>query len=401
MADTAVLQTPSTTRTEGSNHRRCTKCIIDSTVPGAKFDSKGVCNFCATHSIMEREYPNGARGEAILQQLIAKIKADGRGKKYDCVQGISGGRDSTYTLWLSVKKWGLRPLAVHFNDGFGNPVAGENMIRATKTLGVDLLTITSDWRESKDIKIACLKASTIDMEIGTDLGIATALFGAASKENLQTILIGQSFRTEGIMPLTWNYLDGYYLHRLHKQFGTLPLRKWKADDPGFNLNIYQLFYYSVIRRIKVMTPLYYHNYIRSEATKIITDELGWVNTGAHYFDDLYQALLEYIFRIKFNVDRRKVNYSALIRSGQMPREEAIERVSQPYALEDPKIIELCVKRLGISRTELESYIAQPPKTFRDFPNHYWMIRSAQPLIFLLSRMNLLPRVTYEKYFHFV
>ena len=131
-------------------------------------------------------------------------------------------------------------MAVHFNDGFGNPIAGENIQKAIKKTNTELRTITSDWRESKDIKISCLKASVPDLEIGTDLGIAASLYSTAKKENIKYIITGTSFRTEGLAPLDWNYLDGKYLKSINKKYGKVKLRKWKSDDAGFNLDLQQI-----------------------------------------------------------------------------------------------------------------------------------------------------------------
>jgi N-acetyl sugar amidotransferase len=382
-----------------SSYQICTRCIVDTTVPGATFDKNGVCSYCHLQDKLAAEFPNGVEGEKIINRYLEKIKKAGKGKKYDCVLGLSGGRDSTFTLWLAVKKWGLRPIAVHFNDGFGNPVAGENMIKACKKLGVELRTITSDWRESKDLKIAFLNASTPDMEEGADIGIATALYGVAAKENVKYIIIGQSFRTEGIAPLTWNYLDGKYLKAVHKRFGKEKLRKWTAEDPGFNLSLKEMFYYAVLKRIKTIPLLYYYDYIRNNTDEILKAELGWVYTGAHYFDDLYQSLMSYIYRMKFNIDRRKFNYSALIRSGQMARDEALEKIKSVYVIEDEKVIDLCIKRLGLGKEEFNEIMKLPPKTFRDYPNHYKLIKLFKYPIFVLSKLSLLPGTAYDKYFH--
>ena len=372
---------------------------MDTTAPGIQFDAQGSCNFCAVHDHMDGAFPLGEAGRHKVQELANDIKNLGKNLKYDCVLGVSGGRDSSFTLWYCVVKLGLRPLAVHFNDGFGNPVAGENMAKACRKLGVEMRTITSDWRESKDLKIAFLKASVPDMEEGTDVGIATALYGVAAKEGIQRIIIGQSFRTEGIAPLSWNYLDGKYLKAVHKQFGTVPLRPWKADDPGFNLGIREMFYYAFVRRIKTVTLLYHVDYVRADVDTLLAQELDWVNPGAHYFDDLYQSVIYYINRTKFNIDRRLFNYSALVRSGQMPREVALERVSHVNSIEDEKVINLCIKRLGLSREEFEQIVATPAKTFRDYPNNYALIRTLRWPIKILSRLNLIPESAYDKYFN--
>ena len=377
----------------------CKRCVQDSTVPGIKFDSEGICNFCHLHDKMEEIYPNGAKGQMKLEKIFAKIRKAGKGKKYDCVMGISGGRDSTYALWLCVNKWNLRPIAVHFNDGFDNPVAGENMVNACKKLGVELRTITSDYRECKDLKIDFLKASVPDLNLGTDIGIATSLFGVAAKEDVKYILIGQSFRTEGVKPLSWSFFDGDYLRNVHNKFGSVPLRKWTPNDPGFNLGWKEMFYYVVRRGIHVITPMYYSDYIRKDAEMIITEELDWVYPGAHYFDDLYHSLIKYVHRVKFNIDMNMNSDSALVRSGQLDRKTARDRAHGIYQIEDPKVIDLCIKRLGITREEFEEYMTLPPKTFRDYPTGYSVFRLFKYPIKILSLLNLLPKVTYDKYFN--
>jgi N-acetyl sugar amidotransferase len=380
-------------------YQQCKRCIMDTTVPGISFSPEGECNFCALHDKMAAEFPNDHRGEAIIQKWVSKIKVAGKGKKYDCVVGISGGRDSSYTIHYVKKVLGLNPIAVHFNDGFGNPVAGENMVKACKILGVELRTITSDWRESKDLKLAFLKASTPDMEEGTDIGIATSLYGVAAKENIKYVIIGQSFRTEGIAPLSWNYLDGKYLYAVHKQFGTVPLRKWHPHDPGFNLGIREMFYYSIQKGIRTVPLLYYHDYVRKDVDRLLESELSWTNPGAHYFDDLYQSVMSHLNRVKFGIERRLFNYSALIRSGQMDRNEALERIKSTYSIEDPKIISLCIKRLGLTQEEFDSIVSAPPRTFRDYPSNYTLIRWMRIPIWIACKMSLLPGSAYDKYFN--
>lgn len=379
--------------------KRCTRCICDTTIPGITFNHQGECNFCELHDKMCLEFPNGEKGKQILASHIKKVKAAGKGKKYDCVVGVSGGRDSMYSLWYVVKVLGLRPIAVHFNDGFGNPVAGKNMTNACKILGVDLRTITSDWRESKDLKIAFLKASTPDMEEGTDIGIATALYGVAAKENVKYLMIGQSFRTEGIAPLAWNYLDGKYLKAVHEKFGTVKLRKWTPNDPGFNLGLKEMFYYTVRRGIKTIPFLYYVDYVRKDVDVFLKENLKWEDPGAHYFDDLYQALMTNVHRVKFGINRRIYNYSALVRSGQMSRDEALAKSQAAYVIEDPKIIDLCIKRLGLTKEEFDKILDQEPKYFWDYPNSYSMIKKFKFPIKILSKLSILPGSAYDKYFN--
>jgi hypothetical protein len=379
-------------------YQQCTRCICDVSIPGISFNGDGICSLCEIHDRFDQTFPNDARGAAALEVKFNKIKRDGAGGKYDCIIGISGGRDSIYLLYLAVTKWKLKPLAVHFNDGFDNPVAGENMLKAARKLGVELRTITSDFRECKDLKIVDLKASTPLLNNGTDIGIGASLYGVAYKEKVKHILFGQSFRTEGIRPLAWAYFDGDHVRAVHKQFGTYPLRKWKAEEPGFNLGIREMFFYTVLNGIRVHSPLYNYPYIREQAGEILQRELDWVYPGAHYFDDLYWALITYIHRTKFKMNFRLIEYSALIRSGQMERDAALQRAQQPYQIEDPKIISLCIKRLGITEADFESYMKLPPRNWWDYPNSYNWMKLAQFPIWVLTKMGVFTQVVYDKYF---
>jgi len=164
------------------------------------------------------------------------------------------------------------------------------------------------------------------------------------------------------------------------------------------LDFQHMAYYVLWKGIKTVPILYYMNYVRPEAEKILKKELDWVYPGAHYYDDLYQSLMQYVYRVKFKIDRRIFNYSALIRSGQMPREEALRRLQEKYIIEDPKVISLCVKRLGMTQEEFEEIMKLPPKTFHDYPNRYGLIKKLKPLIYLLSRLHLIPGTAYDKYF---
>src|SRR5262249_4307114 len=181
-------------------YRQCVRCCIDTTVPGAAFDGTGVCSFCHLHDRLERDFPIGSEGQQILEMIATRIRRAGHGKRYDCVVGISGGRDSSYTLHMVVRELRLRPLAVHFNDGFGNPIAGENMRKITAQLGVDLRTISSDWRESKDLRVAPLKASTPAVEIPTHMGIWSSPFWGGRQGKVGDFLICVAVSAQGSRP---------------------------------------------------------------------------------------------------------------------------------------------------------------------------------------------------------
>lgn len=379
--------------------QRCLRCVNDTRVPGLTFDQNGVCQYCHIHDQMVRDYPNDTiKGKAQLESRIQKIKSRAKGKKYDCIVGLSGGRDSCYLLYLAVKEFGLRPLAVHFNDGFDNPVAGENMTKLCRFLDVPMRTITSNWKLARDLKIMELKASTPQLNTGTDVGIASTLYGVAHKEKIPTILFGQSFRTEGIKPLSWAYFEGDYLKAVHKKFGEVPFPKWTPSAPGYSLGAKELAYYIIRSGIRVEALLYNYPYVRKNAEDIMKREFDWVYPGGHYYDDLYWSLIVHIHRVKFNIDLRINSYSALVREGQMERDEAIQLLQKNYVIEDPDVIRLCLKRLGLNREDFDKYMSLPPKHFAEYPNNYSLLKKLRLPVYLLCKTGFLPKVVYDKWF---
>jgi hypothetical protein len=102
--------------------------------------------------------------------------------------------------------------------------------------------------------------------------------------------------------------------------------------------------------------------------------------------------------VKFNIDFRLNAYSALVRDRQMDRNWAIEAVKKPYVMEDPKIIDLCLKRLAITREQFDEWVALPPKTFRDYNTGYDKMLWLRPAIKLATKMGFMPEIVYDKYF---
>jgi hypothetical protein len=165
----------------------CSRCVMDDTVKGITFDEKGECTFCKIHDDLEYKFPLNVETPNRLQALVDKIKNDGKGKKYDCIVGVSGGRDSTYTLYNAVKL-GLRPLAVHFDNGWNSEIAVQNIKNATEILNVDLHTHVADWEEFKDLQRSFLFASVPDAEVPTDWVIFSVLFAEAAQYNVKYIV---------------------------------------------------------------------------------------------------------------------------------------------------------------------------------------------------------------------
>lgn len=380
-----------TTLTESSDSRICSRCILDTTIPGIRFDEKGECNFCRMHDVLDKKYPLTEEGQKKFEQIIEGVKKDGVGKEYDCVVGISGGRDSSYTLYIA-KKMGLRPIAVHFDNGWNTEISVSNIKNSTAILDVDLHTHVADWEEFKDLQIAFLKASISDVEVPTDFAIISVLYEIANKYGIKNILIGHSFRTEGIAPLEWTYIDAKYIRSIYRLFGK---NKTIRSFPLMSMS--QLIFYTLVKRINFIHVPEFIEYEHEKVNKVLTEELKWQYYGGHHHESTYTEFIQsYLLPKKFNIDKRKLEFSALIRSGQMKREDALEEMKKPYPYRE-EIIPYVRNKLGLSLEEFDKIIATPPKSFRDYPSYYPVIRMAKYPIYIACKLDLLPQVFYEKY----
>jgi len=376
------------------NQKICSRCILDTTVSNIQFDEDGVCNYCRIHDEMEKKYPLNELGQQKLNQLVNEIKNKGKNKKYDCVIGVSGGIDSTYTLYTA-KKLGLRPLAVHVDNGWNSDIAVDNMNKAVTKLGVDLKTISFDWEEFKDLQISFLKASVSDAEIPTDIAILAALHKVAAEESIHYIVIGDSFRTQGTAPIGWTYMDGRYIKSVYKKFGKSKLKNYP------NLTLLKLLYYVFVKKIRVVSILEYLDYRKDEVATFLEKELGWSSYGGKHYESIYTRFFQsYLLPKKFNIDKRKTEYSALVRSGQMTRDEALMKIKEenPYPKDKVKEDkEYVIKKLGLTPEEFEEILSSEPKTFLDYPTYYPIIRLFRVPIKLACKSHLLP-MRFEKYF---
>jgi len=383
--------TASGTTDSKSNIRVCTRCVLDTTVQDIRFDANGVCNYCHIHDEQEKWYPLGEVGRQRLEALVERIKLDGRGKKYDCIVGVSGGTDSTYTLFMA-KKYGLRPLAVHFDNGWNSEIAVSNIKNAIEKLGVDLFTVVADWDEFKDLQRAFLRASVPDAEIPTDYAIYSILFDVASKHGIKYVLQGHSFRAEGTSPVSWTYMDGKYIRSVHEKYGTRKIKSFPL------LSLSTLLYYVFVKQIKEVRLLEYIDYQKKDVKEMLAKELGWVDYGGHHHESLFtQFFQSYYIVKKFNIDKRKTELSAFVRSGMMRREDALAELSKAEFQFDEEKIRYVLRKLDISDDEFAKMMRHRPMSFRDYPTYQPLIRLMRGPLKTASRMKLVPEILYLKY----
>ena len=369
----------------------CSRCIYDDTVPNIGFDHEGVCNYCRQIEALEQEYPIGAEGEARLQKIVDEMKAAGRGKKYDAVIGVSGGCDSSYLVHQMKEVYGLRLLAAHFDNTWNSTIATENIHNVLDKLGVDLFTIVVDNKEYDDIYRSFFKAGVKDIDCATDIALATTLYRAAEKFGIKYMIEGHSFRTEGVAPLGWVYMDGKYIQSVHRQFGKLPMKTFP------NLWLYKQLQWMLFGRIKKIRPLYYMNYDKEAAKKLLAEKYGWQWYGGHHLENRFTAFAHsYFFPRRWNMDFRIAGYSAYCRNGWMTREEALRLMAEPPHLESG-LLEFLKKRLGFSDEEFESLMTMPKKSYKDYPTYKQTFERMRPFFWLMYKMDLIPKSFYMKY----
>jgi N-acetyl sugar amidotransferase len=343
------------------------------------------------HDVLEQKYPLTEEGRKKFEQIIEGVKKNGQGKEYDGVVGISGGRDSSYTLYIA-KKMGLRPIAVHFDNGWNTEISVRNIKNSTDKLEVDLHTHVADWEEFKDLQIAFLKASVSDVEVPTDFAIISVLYEVAKKNGIRNILIGHSFRTEGIAPLEWTYIDARYIRSIYKLFGK---KKTITSFPLMSMT--QLIYYTFFLKMNFIHVPEFIEYEHEKVNKVLTEELGWQYYGGHHHESSYTEFIQsYLLPKKFNIDKRKLEFSALIRSGQMKRDDALNELKVPYPYRE-ELIPYVLNKMGISQQEFKEILSAPPKSFHDYPSYYPVIQLMKYPIWIACKLDLLPQVFYEKY----
>tara|TARA_B100000809_G_scaffold249578_1_gene281086 strand:+ start:10068 stop:11177 length:1110 start_codon:yes stop_codon:yes gene_type:complete len=333
--------------------------------PNITFDENGVSNYYHDYYLLEKTLvKKGKEGIDFFNNKIEEIKAAGKGKDYDCILGISGGVDSSYLAYLA-KENNLRPLVVHFDNGWNSELAVKNIESIVTKLNFDLYTYVINWEEFKDIQLAYLHASVIDIEAITDHAIAATLFKLAAKHKIKYSLNGYNIVTEGILPKAWifNKLDATNIKDIHSKYGKIKLKSfpfygsWKKR------------YYDIALRLESVPLLNYIDYNKDEVKEVLINKLGWKDYGGKHYESVWTRFYQgYILPSKFKVDKRKAHLSTLICSGQITKEEALNELKAPIndAFQLKVDTEFVLKKLNLSVEEFDQIMKSPVKQHSDF-----------------------------------
>ncbi len=370
----------------------CKRCVMDSSVPDIWFDDDGECKYCKIHDEMESRHPL-KDGAEILSHIIEKIKIAGKGKKYDCVCGLSGGRDSSYSL-LKIVDYGLRPLVVSIDNGWGTKIAEENIENACRALKVDCIKIKFDWEEYKDLQRSFFYAETPDVDSPSDLAIYAQLYQTAKENHIKYVINGHSFRTEGSSPIGWSYFDPLYIQNVQNRYGHIKYKDIKSIATMTPFDLVKRTFISKIREVRILE---YLDYRKPEVDAILKERIGWKDYGGHHHENKFTHFIQsYYLPQKFNIDKRKTELSAQIRSGHITREEAVKILNEPYHY-DQGIVDHVISKLGFSKEEFEKIMQAPNKSYKDYKTLQPYYKLLKLPINIATKMGILPRILYLKY----
>lgn len=357
-----------------TDYQICSRCIMDTSDPHISFDDQGLCSHCQQYDATARpvvEMAGTPEGNRALEATVDEIKAAGRGKEYDCVIGISGGVDSSY-LAYQVKELGLRPLAIHCDTGWNSELAVNNIENIVKKLDIDLYTFVVDWNEMRDLQLAFFKASLANCDIPQDHAFLAVLHHLAASHGIKNIISGGNLATESILPSSWGYNAGdlKHLESVQSRFGTMKLRSYPK------LSLFQrYFYYPFVKGIHTVRLLNYMPYNKKDAKQFIQSKLSWRDYGGKHYESIFTRFFQaYYLPQKFGFDKRRAHLSSLIVSNQMTKEEAMAEMELPPYPEkdllDDK--EFVAKKMGITVQSFDDIIAQPIRTYLDYPSNAWL-----------------------------
>ncbi len=347
----------------------CAKTIMDTTDPTIVFNEKGESDYYTNY--IKTILPNwhtDERGYAELMKEAEKIKKDGRNRDFDCIIGLSGGLDSSYAAYVAKEIMGLRPLIFHVDAGWNTDKAVGNIEKLVNGLGLDLYTEVINWEEMKDLQLAFLRSQIADQDLPQDYAFFSALYKFARKHKIKYVLTGGNFSTECCRePEEWGGFPGIdttLVKDIHSKFGKRPLKTFPLVDI-LNYKIY----YRYVLGMKVFKPLNLVPYIKKDVERFLFEKYGWESFQHKHHESRFTRFYEdYWLPRKFGYQKRKAHFSSLILTGQMTREEALERVSKPELSEEflLKEFEYVADKLDLTKEELQDIFEGENKTFRDY-----------------------------------
>ena len=369
-----------------NNYQICSNCIMDTSDKTLTFDEDGVCEYCVNfkENIEPNWFPN-EKGIEKITPLIEKIKKDGKNKDHDCIIGLSGGLDSSYATYVAVEKFGLRPLIFHCDAGWNSDISTSNIQKMVNNLNLDLVTHVINWEEMKDLQRAFFKSQVPFVDQAQDLGLFSSMYNFAMKHKFKYVITGGNNSTECIREcVDWTYFstDTKHVKDIHRKFGEKKLNTFPMCD----IFKYQL-YFRFVKGMKVIKILDNYPYIKNEAIKELRENFDWKPYKMKHYESRFTRFYEsYWTTKKHGFDKRRAYLSSEILSGQISREEALDRISQPELTEDEMINDFryVAKKLDWTEEEFKQIFNGDNKSFRDYKNNFFWIKLATKISNVLT-----------------
>lgn len=353
----------------------CTNCVMDTSDPSITFDEDGICDHCNNfQNNIEPTWKPNQEGINQILPLVEKIKKEGSGKDYDCLIGISGGLDSSYTAYIAKEYFGLRPLIFHCDTGWNSDTSSSNIEKIVDSLDLDLVTEVVDWAEMQDLQRAFFRSQVPFVDQPQDLVLFSALYNFAAKHNFKYVITGGNISTESYREcIDWTYFatDMKFVKSIHSKFGEIKLKTLPMCDI-FKYKIY----YRFIKGIRVIKLLDYYPFNKKQATSELVKKFGWNDYPMKHYESRFTRFFEsYWTPRKHNYDKRRAYFSSEIASKQMTRNEAIQRLEKPELSEETlkSDFRYTAKKLNWTEQELKEIFDGKNKTFRDYPNNFYLI----------------------------
>lgn len=352
------------------HYQVCSRCVMDTSARDIVFNSDGVCSYCTA---LEAGIENTLglapdEKERRLQALVAEVKAQGKGKPYDCIIGVSGGVDSSWVLVKAVEL-GLRPLAVHMDNGWNSELAQNNIENLINGLGVDLYTHVIDWHEYRKLMQAFFDANVVDIELLYDNAMTAVNYQQAAKYGLKHVLAGTNEATEGMhIPESWNWFkfDKKNIRSIAKRFSDVKIETF----PLFGIGEY--IRYAVMQKIRWVSILDLMEFNKFSAMQQLQERYSYKPYPYKHYESIFTRFYQgYILPEKFGVDKRRIHFSTLIVTGQMSREEALadlEKIPYPSQRDLDEDRQYFLKKMGWTHTQLDAYIKASAVVHDHYPS---------------------------------
>ena len=373
-------------------YQMCHNCVMDNVQDTTiKFDENGMCDSCKIFYkdvLPKWNYGNGHEEE--LKALIVKVKESGKGKKYDCLIGFSGGFDSAYLLHMAVNEWGLRPLVFHIDSGFDLPVGTNNIEKMVKKLGVELHNEHIDKDDMRNFQIAAFRTGLGGvLDTPQDHAFIAILDEYAVKHGIKYILNGYNTSTEAIAnPESHGRgcgksSDKKFIKDVLRQHSPAPLKNYQ-----FTNVIRRKIVLPYLKGVHVIKPLNLIPYVKKDVVDTLVREYGYEPYEQKHFESLMTKFLEgYWLPKRFGFDVRNHQLSSLIITGQMTRDEALGILKAPPLSEEEgrDLFKQIADKLEITEEELQEYMDMPLwENDSRYKTSDWMYKVGGKIMFTLG-----------------